>query len=53
MKTRKCAAKTPICSGSLLAQYSVNGSEKERKYFWLCGACKVWLGRVHKLKLKK
>ncbi len=48
-KKEKCEAGTPICSGSLVARYSVNGSEKEGQTFALCGACKVYLGRTAKI----
>lgn len=51
-KKQKCELQSPLCSGELLAQYSVNGSEKEHKHFWLCGPCKVYLGRTAKVKPK-
>ena len=48
-KKVKCEGQSPICSGSLVRQCSVNGSEKEGKTFALCGACRVYLGRTAKL----
>lgn len=48
----KCEARTCICSGKLLAKYSVNGSGKEGKTFTLCGPCAVYLRRGgHKVKV--
>lgn len=44
-KKKKCSAQTFICSGELLAQYGVNGSEKEGKTFTICGPCMVYLKR--------
>lgn len=48
-KREKCEAKTPICSGSMVRRYSVNGSEKAGYTFPLCGPCKVYLGRTAKI----
>lgn len=41
----KCEANTEFCSGEVMAKYGVNGSEKEGKTFWICGACMVILKR--------
>lgn len=49
-KRLKCEGATQLCSGSVLARYGVNGSEKEGVTFVLCGACKVYLGRTSKVK---
>jgi hypothetical protein len=41
----KCEARTNFCSGEILKRYGVNGSEKEKKTFVICGACMVILKR--------
>ncbi len=42
-KEDKCEAGTPLCSGSLIVSYGVNGSDKKNETFRLCGACAVYL----------
>lgn len=44
-KKMKCEAQTEFCSGELLARYGVNGSEKEKKLFTICGPCAVIIRR--------
>lgn len=43
--SRECEAKTEFCSGQLVARYGVNGSEKEKETFLICGPCAVILKR--------
>ena len=44
-KAAACEASTPLCSGELMATYGVNGSEKEKQLFRICGACAVYIRR--------
>lgn len=48
-KKGACEAGTPVCSGEIVREYSVNGSAKSGVTFALCAPCKVYIGRTSKV----